>query len=215
MDTIQQLLGKNYRMFYHPAIPVSQLFPVQDLYSLIDTVNSHLRSCGRCVIEWPKHAQNEIARLVRVNWIYQRLAVEPIRKPVLVHEHQGRLIVDCGDTRLMALKLKNTQESVPVIITAIDHCAHWYQTWYEILCDRDLISQLNFDPNTCQIFYTPTEPGSDHAVSWFEIGDRSTSHHLHDVGQRLAMAQHYIDSQHSRFHFSLDWCTDSIDWRLY
>lgn len=199
-------------MFYHPAQPVSQLRPVQNLYSSISTVNEHMQSHGRDLDLWPAHAQEEAARLLRVNWIYQQLDQEPVRKPVLIHEHDDQWIVDCGDTRIMALKLWSRAPSVAVIITVTSDLAHKYQGWSEILSDQDLVSQLKFDPDNYQIFYTPTDPGCNHAVSWFEIGDPSTGHHLHDVGQRLTMMQHYLDLQHTQFHFSVAWCTESINW---
>ena len=102
--TIEQALGAQWAMFYHPQWPVEDLLPVCTLEDSIERVNHQLRR-NRDLTTWDPAFQDEAARLLWVNWIYQRLGTEPIRKPVLVHEHDDTLMVDCGDTRLMSLKL--------------------------------------------------------------------------------------------------------------
>jgi hypothetical protein len=115
----------------------------------------------------------------------------------------------------MAQRLYNAETTLPVMITLEEDCAERYRSWNDIRSDIDLISLLGFDPENCQIFYTPTDPGSSHAVTWFEIGDPSTAHHLHDIDQRRTMAQHYLNQQKDDFEFSMDWCVNNIDWTQY
>jgi hypothetical protein len=215
MDTIQQLLGSNYCMFYHPGYPVAQLSPVQTLDRVIVTVNYCLQTQGRDLSVWHHGAQDEIARLLWVNWFYQQLAQEPIRKPILVHEDHSKLIVDCGDTRLMAVSLRDANAAVPVMITTRLDQTDRYTDWIQIYCAADLISLLDFDQENCQIFYTPTQYGSSHAVSWLEISDPSTVHHLHDVGMRLNMMQNYLGQQSVDFVFGWKWCVSRIEWSRY
>ena len=116
--TIEQALGDQWAMFYHPQWPVEDLLPVCTLEDGIERVNHQLQS-SRDLKTWGLGYQDEVARLLWVNWIYQRLGTEPIRKPVLVHEYDDTWIVDCGDTRLMSLKLLLELHSLDQLVLAI------------------------------------------------------------------------------------------------
>jgi ribonuclease D len=47
-----------------------------------------------------------------------------------------------------------------------------------------------------------------------EIGDNSTVHHLHSVGQRVTMMQNYMD-QHPNTVFDTEWARSYINWDRY
>jgi hypothetical protein len=49
-------------------------------------------------------------------------------------------------------------------------------------------------------------------VDWLEIGDQSTSHHLHNVSQRVSMMQEFLNTQTPDFEFDLTWPKQKVDW---
>jgi hypothetical protein len=214
-DNIKTALGSTYRMFYNPAIPASKLTPVQTLDNACHEVNQQIDVSGVNLSTWDAQKQDEIARLVRVNFFYQNLDHEPIRKPILVHKHNDQLLVDCGDTRLMALQLKSFTSTVGVVVTCRDTESDQYSTWQPILCNTDLITATNFDQENAQIFVTVTAPDADYAFEWLEIGDQSTAHHLHNIDHRIQMMQRYLDTQPTDFRFSADWAQEPIDWTAF
>jgi len=206
-------LGNKYAMFYNPSILPTFLTPVQIIENSINTINQQLKLLGRNLSVWSRAHQNEIAKLLRVNWIYQRLPIEPIRKPILVHKNHEQLCVDCGDTRLMALNLCSQTPPVSVIITCLIDEVNSYANWQRIYTSQELIDCIGFDSDLAQIFFTTSDPQTTYAFTWFEIGDQSTRHHLHDYDQRLRMMQHYLDTQPCNFEFTVDWAKSRIDWQ--
>lgn len=205
-------LGHKYAMFYNPSILPTTLSPMQTIENSIATINQQLKLLGRNLSVWPWGHRNEIARLLRVNWIYQRLPIEPIKKPILIHKDNEQLCVDCGDTRLMALNLCNQTSPVRVIITCLIDEVDSYTNWQRIYTSQELIDCIGFDPNLTQIFFTMSAPQATYAFTWFEIGDPSTRHHLHDCDQRVRMMQNYLDTQPSNFEFTVDWAKSRINW---
>lgn len=179
-DRIQALSAGQYKMYYHGGIDTAKLIPGLTLPEAIAQANTVLDHCHDTTA-MTELEQDCVARMVRVKWIYRHLPVEPIRKPILVHREQDSMIVDCGDTRLMALSLLAEPAAVSVLTTCWhQHCGH-IVTWQEICCESELFALLGFDPDSTHILYTSTPPGTPWAVSWLEIGDASTSHHLHDT----------------------------------
>jgi hypothetical protein len=209
--TIEQALGHRWAMFYHSQWPVELLSPVCTLEQSVATVNHQLQ-LSRNLTTWNPADQDEAARLLWVNWIHQRLGNEPIRKPVLVHKYNNQLVVDCGDTRLMSVKLLSDPGSVSVIITVPKECSDQYADWQQIRTNQDLRQATGFGPNAVILLRQAT---GDYAVEWLEIGDNTTAHHLHNVDQRVAMMQAYINQQANDFEFSTDWARTSIDWDTY
>ena len=209
--TIEQALSDQWAMFYHPQWPVEDLQPVCTLEQSIHQINHQLRR-SRDLSTWSSGFQNEIARLLRANWIYQRLAVEPIRKPVLVHEHHDQLVVDCGDTRLMSLKLLSNAGTVAVVVTVPKHRSDCYANWQPIRSNQDLRQATGFGPDA--VILLRAAP-ADYAVEWLEIGDQTTAHHLHNVDQRVDMMQTYINEQAAGFEFSNNWARSGIVWDNY
>jgi len=208
--TIEQVLGTQYAMFYHPAIAVDNLTPVCTLPQSISTVNQQLQP-SRDLSTWAYSYQDEIARLLWVNWMYQRLSAESIRKPVLVHEQDSKLIIDCGDTRLMSLNLLIDPGTVSVVVVVPVAQAKEYTDWRQIHTNRDLMRATGFGRGA-NIALRVNDAGR---IEWLEIGDHTTAHHLHDVDQRIAMMQRYIDTQEDTFEFSTDWARSHINWDIY
>lgn len=209
--TIEQALSNQYMMFYHAAWPAEDLVPVCTLAQCVRTVNQNFKLHGRVISNWSAEAQDQAARLLWVNWMYQRLGVEPIRKPILVHPQDDKLIVDCGDTRLMSLNLLIDPGTVGVLCTVSVAQADKFADWTPVCNNQELLAVTGFGEGA----HVMIRPGRDHAIEWLEIGDHTTSHHLHDVDQRVTMMQRYIDTQVDDFEFSVDWARSYINWDIY
>lgn len=208
--TIEQALGDQYRMFYHAQWPVDLLKPVCTLQRTIEVVNNELKYNSKKLDQWPPMKQDEIARLMRANWIYQRLGVEPIRKPVLTHLAAGQHVVDCGDTRLMSLNLLLDPGTVGVACTVPVDQADQFEDWTPVRTNQDLIQVAGFSAKATVL----VRPGRDQAIEWLEIGDHTTAHHLHDVEQRVQMMQNYMN-QHPDVVFDINWARSYINWNSY
>jgi len=214
-DIIKTALGSTYYMFYHPAFPIAQLTPVQTLAGSCSVVNQALDLHGTNLLSWPAGLQDEITRLLWVNYFYQNLNKEPIRKPLLIHRQNEQYMVDCGDTRLMTLQLNSEISTVSVVITCTASDAVQYNTWQQINNDQDLIRLVQFDANNTTILVTPARTGADYRLDWLEIGDQSTGHHLHSIDLRLTMMQNYLDAQVTNFKFDTEWVRLPVDWSAF
>lgn len=208
--TIEQALGTDFLMFYHSAIATDKLTPVCTLAILVQEVNVEL-SKTKNLSHWSAIKQNQIAKLLRANWIFQRLEIEPIRKPILVHPENQGLLVDCGDTRLMALSLIKDPPPVSVVAVTEVQNSHMFANWTPICTNQDLVAAGKFESDAC-IFLQTNDQGR---IDWLEIGDRTTAHHLHDVDQRVAMMQQYLNRQSRDFEFTVEWARNYINWDRY
>jgi hypothetical protein len=208
--TIEHALGHKYLMFYHSHWPVDLVTPICTLNQSIDTVNQYIKKYSKNLQKWTNEHQDVAARLVWVNWIYQHLSVEPIRKPVLTHLENGQHIVDCGDTRLMALNLLSSPGTVGVVCTVNGDKADQFAAWQPVRTNQDLIEVTRFSAGA----HVMLRSGITQAIEWLEIGDNTTSHHLHAVDQRVNMMQNYIN-QHSDVVFDVEWARSHINWSCY
>lgn len=209
---IESVLMDRWVMYYHPAWPITQLKPICSLPQCIAQINSTLRQRGRDIAGWPYGDQDQIARLLWVNWIYNRLPIEPIRKPILVHREKHDLVVDCGDTRLMALELYDPTALVGVVVTDSMENQALYQQWTRIHTTQELLVRAGFAQDASVSFNVCK---TTHAIDWLEIGDQTTSHHLHDIEQRIRMITNYVNQQSELFEFDRDWAKSPIDWTVY
>jgi len=212
---IEQALKDQYCMFFHPGLSVDQFTPVQTLKTCVEVVNHLIKTYGKDFSVWPEDSLDIILQITRANWIHQQLSVEPIRKPILVHRENNQLIVDCGDTRLMAVGALDHPPKLSVIITVRKELAHEYSHWNPVYTNLDLIRVCGFDEKSSAILFTQTEPNKDWCINWLEIGDSSTKHHLHDTNTAVAMLQEWLRDQPANFYFSTDWICQPIDWVKY
>lgn len=211
VNNVEDVLGSQYLMFYHRAIPFAQFTPVQTLNGCVNVANQLLNLLGKDFSQWEFGHRDNIAQLLNANWIYQKLSVEPIRKPMLVHRENNQLIVDCGDTRIMALSCVTNPPPLSAVITVKKDQAQLYRDWCPVSSNEQLLELTGFDPSSSTILLTPGN-SLDWAITWMEIGDQSTSHHLHDINIRVTMLQNWINQQDSNFQFSNDWVRYPIDW---
>lgn len=207
-DIITDCLGSRWAMFYINQMPINKLTSIQTLEKSIELVNQNLNCLGKNLSLWSAGMRDEICRLLWVNWIYQRLGIEPIRKPILTHFQHGQYYVDCGDTRLMSLRLYNLNAQVPVIVTCSISDIDQFNTSTRLHNTNELKTVCGFGQDACVL----ATPAKDWCLYWLEIGDQTTAHHLHSLDQRLHMMQHYLDQQVETFKFSTNWAKSSIDW---
>lgn len=197
-------------MFYHAQWPVDLLTPVYTLSQCADAVNYNIKVHGKDLSQWTHLQQDAVARLLWVNWIYQHLGVEPIRKPVLTHLEAGHHVVDCGDTRLMALNLLLDPSTVSVVCTVPVDQAAQFSNWIPVRSNQDLVQVTGFSDNATVL----VRAGIKQAIEWLEIGDNTTAHHLHSIAQRVSMMQNYLD-RHPSTVFDMEWARNYIDWDRY
>lgn len=200
-DRIETMLAGGYRMFYLPEIDPLRLTPLLRLPVAMAQANEILSSCSDLDL-LTELELDCLARMVRVKWIYQHIATDPVRKPILMHVEDNTMMVDCGDTRLMALDLMAVAPSISVLTTCLTQNSDEFATWQEITNESTLSQNLELDLESTHIQYTATDVGTAWAVSWLEIGDDSTSHHLHDTQKCLdLLGTHDL----GKFQFTRAW----------
>ena len=201
---IESLNQAGYSLLYK-TVPRTWLRPVCNLDECINFVNQVLAYKGRDLSQWNRAEQDQIARLMRVNFFYQNLDHEPIRKPLLVSGNGMSLEVLCGDTRLMVLDLANHDHLIPVVTIVPTAELTDYDHWQLIVSNQQLIAQLHFDSHAQIIIRVKPD-------YWFEIGDVDTANHLHSVDHRIKLMQNYINDQPVNFLFDTAWACAPIDW---
>lgn len=205
---IHQLAQAGFAML-HSRRSRSELVAGTSLQSVIVFVNYCVRKRGRDLSRWTAGEQDQIARLLWVNLFYQRLAREPIRKPLLVHTAQDQLHVDCGDTRLMVLDLAQQHTALSTVTIVPVNQQYRYLDWQLIKTNSQLIDLLEFDSSAeLAIRIAPNQQWAE----WFEIGDETTALHLHDIAVRINLMQQYIDQQSADFEFTESWMRELINW---
>lgn len=111
----------------------------------------------------------------------------------------------------MALNLLLDPGTVGVVCVAPPEHADQFSDWDPIRTNQDLIQATGFS-STAQVL---VRPGREQAIEWLEIGDHTTTHHLHSVEQRVSMIQNYLNQQPADFEFSVDWARSYINWDHY
>lgn len=205
---LEQALRNKYVMYYHACLPLESVVPALTFEQARRSVNFNLQQYGRDLGKWPLDHQATAIRIMRANWIYQNLGREPIRKPILVHREGNKFHVDCGDTRLMAIK--DTHTTVGAIATCLIADQQVFADWVLVQDFQHLVDLCGFDRESVELNFTIVD--KDYAVDWFEIGDVSTSHHLHNTHRRLELMQSYLNQQPIDFRFPPDWITASVNW---
>lgn len=200
-DRVAEMLSPDYVMFLLHDLDTAALTPALTLREAMqhaNTILEHVTDLDSLDdLEW-----DCLARMIRVRWIFQNLDQEPIRKPLLVHVEHDRLMVDCGDTRLMALSLLRKSPRVSALITCTPTDQHRFENSQQIHSEHQLFKTLAFDPSSAQLLWRRTDPGTAWAVSWLELGDHSTGHHLHSIEQ----CRRILESEYSTsFRFTLAW----------
>ena len=198
MSTAQCLL-------YNPRVPVNLLTPLINIDQLIMLCNYTINKKD---YDLDPGADTELARIVRVNFIYNDLKKNRLKiiKPLFLEASAFGLITVQGDTRLMAAELCGiTQVSclaqIPVFVQGL------FKDWVQVENVKHLSQLTNFDITEIQIRYQENKN-----IDQIEFSSATTAHHMHDFDQRLRMIKNYIKQQPKTFEFSREWCRLPINW---
>lgn len=184
---------RTHCLLYNPSVPVQTLTPLGNLTSIIDDANNRVNS-------------NQMAKMVRLNWMVQNIKDEPIRKPFLVN---GELTIQTGDTRYAAIELNNYSIShVPCLMsTSVDKMN---LDWIYVQDNDHLGELLNIDPKHIMSH----QDWHFNEIDWIEFSYADTGHHMHDEDERYRMIVNYLE-QHPDTVFTREWLQTPVDWSLY
>lgn len=159
-----------YLLNWIPCCDIHLLRPVLDLGQAISLAN--------------QGDPDQLANMVRLNWMVQDLKINPMIKPIFCRDNFDVIV---GDTRIMAAKL-----------VGLDHVPVMCYSQLEIgqLCSSidDIKHYAGFGPGAV-ISYVPDVDILCTPPEWIDIGDARTKHHGHDQSQRLQAI-----NQHLRLH---------------
>lgn len=177
-------------LLYNPSVAISDLRPYADINSMLRDANSRLN-------------KNQLAKMVRLNWMVQNIKDEPIRKPFLV---TNRLIIHAGDTRYAAIQLNNFGIThVPCLMTTtIDNLN---PDWIYIH-DKDHLAQLrDIEPKNIMVH----RDWNFDEIDWIEFAYSDTQHHMHDEDERYSMIVNYLE-QYPDTVFTQEWLQTPVNW---
>jgi hypothetical protein len=132
----------------------------------------------------------------------QNLRRESMRKPIVVDNSWHTIV---GDTRLMACR-----------ILKIDHApvlAQLSQAQHHVIDNiSDLQKSLGFDQSSV-IQWQPRDADLFREnITWFDIGDKTTTHHWLDEQEALRVIKRYLSQRDQNFRFDHAWFETGIDW---
>ena len=193
-------------LFYHPAFPINGITPCINLNQLIRLCNYTIK---KTTSDLDPGAENELARIVRVNFIYNNLLDTKLKivKPLFLEVNGFNLITVQGDTRLMAADLCGII-TVPCLIEVPLMYQNLFSGWISVKDINHLSELTGFDPVEINIRYQENKK-----IEWIEFSAVSTAHHMHDFDQRLRMIKNYINQQPKSFSFSREWCQTPMNWQ--
>jgi hypothetical protein len=193
----------NYHLFYNPVAPINGIVPLINLSQLIRLCNYTMKKTAQ---DLDPGAENELARLVRVNFIYNNLLKNKLKiiKPLFLEANGFSLITVQGDTRLMAAELCGLTTVACLVKVPLTY-QNLFPGWILVKDVNHLSELTGFGPAEIEI------KGQEN-IEWIEFSSVSTAHHMHDFDQRLRMIKNYIKQQPSSFEFSREWCQTPINW---
>ena len=210
-DRIQQITqAGQFTVWYHARLPVNQVQPLMALDRLLAICNQALD------LGWhtaDAYQQEELARLVRINWFVQDLsATNRIIKPVLLQPQAFNLVVQQGDTRLMALEACPWIATVPALVSLRSCHRPFFESWTQIHTEQQLTDLLGLEPGCVLLRDDVARLDS---LTWIEFQSVQTAHHMHDDAERVRMMCRYLDQQDRQFRFHRSWIAHAVDWTRY
>ena len=192
-------------LLYNPCVLVNLLTPLINIDQLIMLCNYTINKKD---YDLDPGADTELARIVRVNFIYNDLKKNRLKiiKPLFLEASAFGLITVQGDTRLMAAELCGMTKvsclaQIPVFVQGL------FNDWVQVENVEHLSQLTNFDVTEIQIRYQENKN-----IDQIEFSSATTAHHMHDFDQRLRMIKNYIKQQPKTFEFSREWCRLPINW---
>jgi hypothetical protein len=183
---------RTHCLLYNPVVPVQQLTPLADLESILSDANNRVNS-------------NQLAKMVRLNWMVENLKTEPVYKPLLVDHN---MVVQTGDTRVAAIQLSNTVSHVAVLMST--PVEHMNLDWIYVQDNDHLGDLLDIDPKHIMTH----DDWHFNAIDWIEFGYAHTADHMHDEEERYRMITRYLD-QYPDTVFTRKWLQTPVNWLDY
>jgi hypothetical protein len=200
--------NQSYCLLYNPQFEINSITPVINLDQLIGLCNY---TVSRTEHDLDPGAENELARILRLNWIYNDLQANCLKivKPLFLSLQAFNLVTVQGDTRLMAANLCHLTR-VPCLVSVPVFYKDLFANWTVVENIQHLGQLTNFDPEEIVITCT-----SNQLIDNIDYNSAKTSHHMHDFDQRLRMIKNYLKTQTTQFKFSKSWCRERIDWACF
>jgi len=201
-----------YKFYYNPCVPIHTLSQVMSSKDKIDFCNHVAIPEYRKTGDTASNA-DILANLVRLNWLVDNLATQPMVKPVVAtHNGNGIWQTVVGDTRLAALELLN-QTHTRVILQSVNIPEHpdCPTGWIELpnISSVGLLAGVNSGD-----VLTDPEDWQNNELYWMEFETPIASKHLHDANYRLRCIHNYIDN-HPDFVVDKDWLSKPVNWQDY
>jgi len=201
-----------YCLLYHPGIPVHYVNPVLPLTQLLDDVNMVLTKARN---DHNPAEQNNLARMVRINWMVEDLKYNKIVKPIVLNLRYFTLTTITGDTRLQAISLSPHIKTVSALLTVKEEYVDQFSDWELISDVEDLCWRMGGLPPEKILLSEGVDNWYDQELDWIEFDLQETSNHMHDEDQRLRMIYNYLDQQTEDFQFTKEWLQTPIEWNQY
>jgi hypothetical protein len=201
-----------YCLLYNPRLLVSQIFPVLPLDTLINRCNQTIHQPRETHTDGQK---NDLARMVRLNWMVENLKTDRIWKPIMLNLRYFLMTTITGDTRLQAIELSPHITVVPALLTIKRQYLDQFPDWINVESTSQLAELMKI-PKEKIVFAENFTNWTDQELEWIEFDLQETSNHMHDEDQRLRMMYNYLDQQSDDFCFSRDWISNFIEnWNQY
>lgn len=183
---------RTHCLLYNPSVSVATLTPLSNLDQILQDANNRVNS-------------NQLAKIVRLNWMTENLKHEPIYKPLLV---DSELTVQTGDTRMAAIQLADSITHVPCLMSAsVDNMS---LDWIYVQDNDHLGELLNIDPKHIMSH----KDWHFNEIDWIEFGYAHTANHMHDEDERYRMITRYLE-QYPDTVFTKEWLQTPVDWSNY
>jgi hypothetical protein len=202
------MINHSYCLLYNPQFEINCITPTINLDQLIGLCNYTIK---RTELDLDPGAANELARIVRLNYIYNDLQANCLRivKPLFLNLQAFNLVVVQGDTRLMAANLCHLTK-VPCLITVPLIYKELFPNCIQVENLSHFAELTNFSPDEIIITHTDQQ-----LISNIDFNSAKTSHHMHDFDQRLRMIKNYLKTQPKDFEFTKSWCQQQINWKYF
>ena len=200
----------DYCLLYNPRLLVSAVFPVLPLNTLLNRCNETLQQPQE---SWTPGQIDDLARLVRLNWMVEDLKTHPIIKPLVLNLRYFLMTTITGDTRLQAIELSPHVTVVSALLTIKRQYLDQFPDWTEIKDNDHLASQMRI-PVEKLIFSEDNYDWKTQELDWIEFDLVETSHHMHDEDERFRMIVNYLE-QHPDTVFTRKWLQNPIKWSEY
>jgi hypothetical protein len=201
---------RTHCLMYNQCVSVTSISPLMTVDKLLQKVNESLPPPKTPI----PNVQNCIAKAVRLSWMIEHLKFNPIMKPLLLHDENGRLITATGDTRLQALHFHPEVTHVPCLLSIPLDKLKQYPDWIMVE-DNDHLAQLR-NMRVKDVIVKDDMDWNYNLISWLELAIPEADGHLHDEKHRYDMFYDYYTKYVAAAGFppviDLNWLQQGRTW---